>query len=87
MKLNSARSVAKTYRHMKILLTLLTFPVVLFSCANLDSSFSALYQDPETGVVIEYKITEAKKAMEECDGSELDDRTIKCSEAAPRKEG
>ena len=30
--------------------------------------------------------TEAKKAMEECDGSDLDDRTIKCSEAAPRKE-
>jgi cold-inducible RNA-binding protein len=29
---------------------------------------------------------EAKKAMEECDGTDLDDRTIKCSEAAPRKE-
>ena len=29
---------------------------------------------------------EAKKAMEECDGGDLDDRTIKCSEAAPRKQ-
>ena len=29
---------------------------------------------------------EAKKAMTECDGTDLDDRTIKCSEAAPRKE-
>ena len=30
---------------------------------------------------------EASKAMEECDGGDLEDRTIKCSEAAPRKEG
>ncbi len=29
---------------------------------------------------------EAKKAMEECDGGDLDSRTIKCSEAAPRKQ-
>jgi hypothetical protein len=29
---------------------------------------------------------EAKKAMEECDGTDLDGRTIKCSEAAPRKQ-
>ena len=29
---------------------------------------------------------EAKKAMEECDGGDLEDRTIKCSEAAPRKQ-
>ena len=28
---------------------------------------------------------EASKAMEECDGTDLDGRTIKCSEAAPRK--
>ena len=29
---------------------------------------------------------EAKKAMAECDGTDLDGRTIKCSEAAPRKQ-
>ena len=29
---------------------------------------------------------EAKKAMADCDGTYLDGRTIKCSEAAPRKQ-
>ena len=29
--------------------------------------------------------SEAKKAMEECSGVELDGRAIKCSEATPRK--
>lgn len=43
---------------MKALLPLI--PALLVSCSNLDSSFSALYQDPETGVVVEYKITEKK---------------------------
>jgi len=28
---------------------------------------------------------EGRKAIEECNGSDLDDRTIKCSEATPRK--
>jgi len=28
---------------------------------------------------------EANKALAECDGSDLDGRTIKCKEAAPRK--
>jgi len=29
---------------------------------------------------------EASKAMTDCDGTDLDGRTIKCSEAAPRKQ-
>jgi RNA recognition motif-containing protein len=29
---------------------------------------------------------EATKAIEECDGADMDGRTIKCKEATPRKE-